>query len=412
MRFTIIIGLSMALTGFCPPRAWSQAEQPQPSRVFQQLFPNPTGQNAYEDFIRAGDLLKNSAAFRAAQGEGMSELDLSLSKKREFLSDPGVSLALSLVRSGVKKPVRSPHETLDDETIMPEMALYRVVARALSVEMYVLLADGKVSQAISALADGLTMSYLVHSDTLINGLVAIAMDAIVIKTVSDHLEQLSSRDCDRLIAVANDWLKTPDPGVAIMARERINMMKILDKYRPQPSKFASLLDSGQPGTPQRAEHDKLVAKLNDSNPISLAPVFDQVAARANAYYDQVDANMQRPIWERTELREPVDDGSLTHQILKGVLPAMSRVLDRYGVEQARVQLLGIHAAIRRYRWENNMLPNSLDQLKLGRLGIDPFSGKPFVYKRTDDRNYDLSSIGAMDQSSADIPSTRARVPIR
>ncbi len=412
MRFAAVIGLSIISASIFPSRAWSEADQPKPSQVFQQLFPNPTGQNAYEDFVRAGDLLKNSPAFRAAQGEGMSELDLTLAKKREFLSDPGVSAALALVRTGVKKPARSPHEKLDDETVMPEMVLYRVVARALSVEMYVLLADGRVSQAISAFADGLTMSYLVHSDTLINGLVAIAMDAIVIRSLSEHLEQLSSRDCERLIAVANDWLKTPDPGVAIMARERISMMKLLDKYRSQPAKLASLLDSGQPGSPQRVEYDNLVQKLSGSNPNAIGPVFDQVAARANSYYDQVEGNMRKPIWERTDIPEPVNDGSLTHQILKGVLPALNRVLDRYGVEQAKVQLLGVHAAIRRYRWENNTLPNSIDQLKLGRLGIDPFSGKPFIYKRTDDRTYELSSIGAMDRGSSDSPTPGGRVPIR
>jgi hypothetical protein len=56
-------------------------------------------------------------------------------------------------------------------------------------------------------------------------------------------------------------------------------------------------------------------------------------------------------------------------------------------------MLGVHAAIRRYRWEYRRLPDSLEQLKLGAVAIDPFTGKPLAYRRVDDRSYTLSSIG-------------------
>ncbi len=412
MRFTIAIAALIFLISAASQTAGAQAELQTQSHVFEQLFPNPTGQNGIEDIVRACDILKNSAAYRSTEGAGNDFNTLTLSEKRQFLADPGVQSAFNLFHAGLKKQVRSPHEKLDDETLLPEVALYRMLARAVTVQIYVDFADGKVTQAITDFADLLRFSYIIHTDTLINGLVAIAIDAIALKIVTERLDQLSARDCERLIAIVNDWLKSPDPGIAILSRERIMTMSLLDKYRGQPAKLVNLLDPGKPGSPSRAKYEDLSAKLTNASASAVGPLFDEVGRRVNAYYDQVDARLQKPIWERTDIQEPADDGSIVSQLLSSVLPTISRVMDRYGMEQAKVQLLGVHAAIRRYRWENNRLPTTLEELKLGRMGVDPFSGKPFAYKRTDDMTYDLYSIGAPDRGNGDTPGSGARVPIR
>jgi hypothetical protein len=83
-------------------------------------------------------------------------------------------------------------------------------------------------------------------------------------------------------------------------------------------------------------------------------------------------------------------------------------------DRVRLQLLGVHAAIRKYRWENGRLPEHLAELDLkGGLGTDPFSGKPLLYKKVSDSAYELSSIGGPTANAEDSgrPEYGRRVPI-
>ena len=62
------------------------------------------------------------------------------------------------------------------------------------------------------------------------------------------------------------------------------------------------------------------------------------------------------------------------------------------IEEARLRLLAIHAAILRYRWERDQVPASLADLNLGDLAIDPFTGQPLTYEPLG-RKYRLASAG-------------------
>src|SRR5260221_7567379 len=84
--------------------AYAQVQQePRPvSNAFAQLFPNPSGANGYEEFVKAGDLASNSdACLKFENGDGYH----NLSEMRLVLVDPGVRQALMLVRMGLRKPV-------------------------------------------------------------------------------------------------------------------------------------------------------------------------------------------------------------------------------------------------------------------------------------------------------------------
>jgi hypothetical protein len=384
-----------------PPRAISN--------VFAQLFPNPTGGNGYEEFVRAGDLSRNSDAWYKYE---IGESGSSLSAMRQVMSDSNVRRALMLVRSGLHKPVTTAHPNMDDETLLPEFALYRSLSRMMAVEMYVQMADGKMGEAISTLGDCLKFSYMIHADCLIGGLVSIAMDRIVVKRLAEHMDQLSVRDCDRLLTVVNDWLKAPDPSIAILEGERASIRRTLQKYRSQPEKLlASFLPGLKDDTEGKKQHNFLLSAFS-RHPETAGPAFDQAQAMLDGFYDGIAAGLQKPVWERSEIPNPKDDGSSASKLFSLLAPAFNRVTDRYGSDQAQLQLLGVHAAIHRYKWENDRLPENLEQLHVGALAIDPFSGKPFVYKRLDDKTYDLYSQGPLDRGTTDQPPSGQRVPVR
>jgi hypothetical protein len=65
-------------------------------------------------------------------------------------------------------------------------------------------------------------------------------------------------------------------------------------------------------------------------------------------------------------------------------------------DQTRARLLACHAAVLRFRWEYERLPKTLEELRLGPLATDPYSGEPFRYDPRPDAKghpYRLASLG-------------------
>jgi len=81
---------------------------------------------------------------------------------------------------------------------------------------------------------------------------------------------------------------------------------------------------------------------------------------------------------------------------------ITRIMDKWTQDLAQIQLLGVHAAIRRYLWECDRLPGSLEDLRLGALVTDLFTGKPLLYRAVGERAYELSG----HRDAGHIPSYR------
>ena len=65
------------------PVSAQEPEKAPSSPVFQQLFPEPTGANGYEEIVMAGDLVRGSQTMAAAEEPGAT-----LAAKRRALGDP------------------------------------------------------------------------------------------------------------------------------------------------------------------------------------------------------------------------------------------------------------------------------------------------------------------------------------
>ena len=382
-----------------------------PVNNFAKLFPNPTGQNGYEELVRAGDILANSQAwndYEKSQGEDKIP---TLAMKRRVVADTQVRMALETLRTGLKKPVRSPRTTLDDETILPELARFRSLARLIGVEIYVQLADGRVPLALDTLAEALKFGYVAQTDTLISSLVSVAIDAIVIRSIADHLDQLSVRDCEKLTALVKDWLALPDPAIPILQLDKKGAATILNKYKSDPIKLMKMLEPGNTSPDQKERHAQLEQAVA-ANPNAASGLFDQAGQIVAGQYDQAIAGLSQPVWQRAPLK-PADKSTqagLLADLLAGE-GMLNSVMDRYAREQAQVQMLGVHAAIRRYLWEYSSLPGGLQELKLGSLIIDPFNGRPFDYKTLEGTKYSLSSVGPIDRNPGPGAPAGQRIPI-
>src|SRR5262249_2182542 len=112
--------------------------------------------------------------------------------------------------------------------------------------------------------------------------------------------------------------------------------------------------------------------------------------------------LTQPYWERSQQHESIENQANPSgapdagaALARVMMPTMENILDRHAQQQSLARMLACHAAIRKFRWENDRLPTSLVELKLGALAIDPFSGQPLGYKTLTLTTYRLEAIGPL-----------------
>ena len=117
------------------------------------------------------------------------------------------------------------------------------------------------------------------------------------------------------------------------------------------------------------------------------------------YHQKLFAELEKPLWQR-KLVAP-DYKELINSVLfkprrVDVLPLEPDFLGRVErVEVATIRLLACYAAVKRYYQQRGAYPPSLEALRpqLGEMIIDPFTGKPFVYRADPQRGFQLYSLG-------------------
>jgi hypothetical protein len=402
--------LAAALLLHLPPAAALQST-PQQLPLFPRLFPKPTGRNGAEELISASDKLAGSTAFRTAIDPAAT-----LTVKRRALMDPAVAEALRLIRTGLQKPthLRFPDAGQGDSGISA-MAGMRNIGRIMAVDIYTALADGRTDRMLETLADGLKLGYLLQSNTVLGGLVGIATDSLLIRTVGRHLGQLSARDCDSLLLLVKQRMSLEEPGVATMQSEKQTAVRLLSRlFNPAASAPVSADDESDAAelTPaQRALAEAVAAQLK-INPNGMRQLHEEMVMQANGFYDRFAAEFRKPAWERTLPRMPRADTLGGRLFQENIEPIFSQPLTQSltAVQRgaAQLQLLGVHAAVRRYWWEHARWPSDLAQLNLGTMVLDPFTGKPFEYRPEGD-SYRLASAGPARRDGA--PGERTPVVI-
>jgi hypothetical protein len=94
--------------------------------------------------------------------------------------------------------------------------------------------------------------------------------------------------------------------------------------------------------------------------------------------------LKLPFSERPNRTEEDIEKEIRHPLNALLVPVFSPAGEKEASEVATMRLVGCAAAIRLHKLRTGKYPASLEALQLGEMIIDPFSGKPFVYK-TDPR---------------------------
>lgn len=381
------------LAAFPAGAAQAQGRPDPPKSLLARVAPSPTGRNGYEELLRAADLVESSRLWKRVEQQGDAA---TLAEKRRVLQDKPIAQALALVRQGLNKPVFSPREfdKLTYETLLPELGPFRSLARLLKLQQYVFLADGKTPEALGNARQGLRLGRVVQTDTLISGLVGIAISTICVRSLGNHLDQLSARDCETLFQISLEWLQQPSLHMKMLEMERDHARRNLALIREDLKKRG--LPAVQGLFDLSAEEQANAAPILEQlkSPEGIERLAAEADRKLDAFFERQLAETRKPRWERA-YPDPkqIDDSSPSGWAVKLMAPAMNRVDDAYGREEAHVRVLACHAAIRRYRWEHGKLPGGLEELNLGELAVDPFTGRPLQYEVKGIR-YRLTSVGA------------------
>jgi hypothetical protein len=409
MRVGMVLtcGGMLSLLWIGSARAQDKPPLPDPP-VFSRLFTQPTGQNGYEDWVQGGDLIRDNKLVDTATEGGAT-----LTFKRRVLADPSVQKALHLLREGLNKPAQSPHLVLDENTLLPELAPFRRLARLLSTEIYVRFADGRTDAALDSLQDGLRFGYRTQTNTIISGLVGVAIDAIVLREFSSHLDQLSEYQCSRLQRIVEEWLDWPSPVAFLLNGEKQFALRTLEAKRANPQALKDLLALTDVEDPNAPTTQALFAKLTvylDSRPADLGQVIEHAETLIRAHYDAALVNLKLPIRERRPMAV-ISDKSLGGDLFVSLVVNTDQITDKYDRMEAMLRMLGVHAAIRGYRWEHGFLPTSLADLHLGKLIVDPFTGGDLMYQRSG-KSYDLYSRGPFERDDNGQPTSTPPPPLK
>ena len=372
----------------------------QEKSVLSQLFPQPTGKNAYEDFVRASELLKTSPLWTEAQQRN------TLSSRRRALGDSSVRQARALIDTAMLKPLSSPIREMTASTTFPEFAGFRDCARLLNAEMHVLFSEGRTAAALVSFSQGLRLGSAPKSIVLIGGLVGVAIDTILLTRVQRHLEQLTPRDCDRVQATLREHIEADrgnaEKALAAEMRFMESLIPLLETSLREVVEGALMADEDDTAL----TNVRTQAEAIDNDPIAKKRVIAAFLQVAKAHQARAQAYLTNP---QVLLPEPkISENTVEGALINSLTPVYTRAVEKFIQDRIQCQLLYCHTAIRKYKWEWEKLPESLELLKLGDWALDPYVKKPFQYEKKGE-SYELSSAGPLGDDGKRAP---LQLPLR
>ncbi|MFN8139646.1 MAG: hypothetical protein U0R49_07615 [Fimbriimonadales bacterium] len=352
------------------------ASQTQTS-IFDQVIKKPTGDNGYEEYCRACDLLPSPPPSSGKKEPAPAPDPNVLESRRARVSK--LYPVFDLVASGNRKKVFDPRSSIDFNTTYPEMAKFKEIGRLFADRIYVQFADGNGSGACSSFIESIKFSGNIADKTLISVLLRNAMRSTVEWEMLPHLGAISLADAARIESFFESQLKSQPKIIAAVQSEWDLITSLLPKLLEKPDDFMILT---------AAQKDEFKA-MDDSARQKLASELRQPL---NSYYGGLITMLksQESDWRFPEL--PRLSGT-AQVVLESLTPAFDQVVAREVQDRTRMRLWRLAMRIQQFRWIRNRLPKDLAELEAPELIHDPTNGGEFVYKAFE-MQFEISSRGS------------------
>lgn len=266
---------------------------------------------------------------------------------------------------------------------LPELAGFRDMVRIERALMDYELRHGRTQQAMERFDTVARFSQQIRNEgSLIHFLVGRAILTIVIEPVAQQLPRLDRTALGQVVNTCRRYERERVPLVGSVRVERywgLSTIKQLyeGRYHAAPSDESGLQD---------------VAILMRM-PFLRNAIYTSGVKEYDRYMKQVIAESEKHHWQRKPIPEPEARG-LGGILVNILAPVFSQVAEHEAMEQTQMRLLGCAAAIRLHKLRTGRYPARLEELGLGEMIVDPFTGQPFRYKTDPRKGFLLYSVGA------------------
>ncbi|MEN3000988.1 MAG: hypothetical protein ABDI19_03995 [Armatimonadota bacterium] len=258
----------------------------------------------------------------------------------------------------------------------PELPNLRRIARAESLLMKEDIRRGRPFAAVQRAHRLARLAEQVRNEGVwIQYLVGMALLAFATAPLREELPSLNDANAlDAIVQMVREYETRRIPAVKAMQQE---YYMGLSAYRD--------LASG------RLSYDQIVRNQQPS-PSGIAtliarPIVNTALPEYQRLMNQLIRDLKKPYWERADT-EPAPK----HPLNMILVPVFARASGKEAQEIATMRLLGCAAAIKRFKQRTGRYPATLDELQLGQISIDPYSGKPFIYRTDPRRGFLLYSV--------------------
>ena len=363
----------------------------------RQLPPN----NAYDEYRAMAEEMKQrldadtrfkqiESAIRGGQPLSAADRAYYLQRMEPYLR----RYELLTLRPCVVSVERSVHARF------PEFAQMRRIAWT---EAYLMREELRQKRYRAAVARADRLSRLAeqarNGGSLIHYLVGLAIHSIALQPIREELPRIQDRAAlEALLKLARDYEKRRIPLWKCIEEEYYTTLNIYYKLATGRLSAEQLTDS-----PPDSSLEQIASRFGGVVDRYLAkdaiPEYRRIMTRFIEEFKQ-------PFGKRPMRTEADIEKETRNPLNKTLLPVFAKVSEKEASEVAVMRLIGCAAAIRLHKLRTGNYPASLEALRpeLGEMIIDPFSGKPFVY-RTDPRFGFLLysvSLNGMDDGGATI----------
>jgi hypothetical protein len=403
--------LAVALLLSPRPRAiGADLGRQEPSSILQTFFPQQTGENGMEEYLRAMDLMNDgvnsvykddpsdpygidtpaSRAEKARLSEQLGGLDY-LGRQRVFVNR--YSRVYDLIVQGNTKPCSAPAAA----NVAPKGLTTAVrIAALVQARAYCESADGKQSQCLDTLLCGITFSLRSGSVNTMAYLSDVLGERTLFDAFLEQLPRMSLADANRISAYVDQAIQEPPMTVALIEHSAAVHEIML--------RGASVTDAVANGGPN--EFPEYRQRLSGASDSEKSQFVDAVRAKTQAAYRVQSSALGAPesswydvsaSWKtdfgprKVSSSDSLDD--LAESMSRELVPSFRNMVITELRRRAQLRLLGLHARILAYRWHQHKLPATLSDAVESQASFDPLSGEPFVYELKPDGTYALYSKG-------------------
>ncbi len=258
----------------------------------------------------------------------------------------------------------------DANMVFPELSQLRRIARAEALLMREDLKAERPRAAVERAQRLMRLADQVRDDgALIQYLVGMSINMIALRPLREELPRIQDRAAlEAIVNLVREYETRRIPAWQCMQHEYyLGLSLYRDIAQGNTESLQQVPDNLRP---QQAILRRILVNR-------ALPEYKRIMTRTIE-------DLKRPFAERPERTEESIEKEARHALNQVLLPVFTRVSHKEAEEVAQVRLLGVAAAVRLHKLRTGNYPRSLEALKLGEVIIDPFSGKPFVYK-TDPR---------------------------